>query len=124
MTRVVFQSDGTSTREQRARVRVQSEAGVQQYGILRFPYQASVERVEVLDVRVTKPNGSVVATPLDSIQDVTSEIYRDAPLYSDLREKHVAVKGLEPGDTLEYSVRWQLGETARHRDNSGSAISL
>jgi len=29
-------------------------------------------------------------------------------LYSDLREKHVAVKGLEPGDTLEYSVRWQL----------------
>jgi tetratricopeptide (TPR) repeat protein len=27
-------------------------------------------------------------------------------LYSDLREKHVAVKGLEPGDTLEYSVRW------------------
>jgi tetratricopeptide (TPR) repeat protein len=107
-TRVVFQSDGTSTRELRARVRIQSDAGVRQYGVLPFPYQASVERVEVQDVRVTKPNGSVVVTPLDSIQDVTSEIYREAPLYSDLREKHVAVKGLEPGVTLAYSVRWQL----------------
>jgi TonB family protein len=107
-TRVGFQSDGTYTYDQHARVRVQSDAGVRQYGILPFPYQASVGRVEVQDVRVIKANGSVVATPLDSIQDVTSELYRDAPLYSDLREKHVAVKGLEPGDTLEYSVRWLL----------------
>jgi len=106
--KVGFQSDGTSTREQHTRVRVQSDAGVQQYGVLRIPYQASVERVEIRDVRVTNPNGSVVVTPLDSIQDITSEIYRDAPMYSDLREKHIAVKGLEPGDTLEYSVRWQL----------------
>jgi len=67
VTRVVFQSDGTSTREQRARLRVQSEAGAQQYGVLRFPYQASVERVEVPDVRVTKTNGAVVATTPDSI---------------------------------------------------------
>ncbi len=105
---MVFQSDGTSTTEFRARVRIQTDAGVRQYGVLPFPYQASVGRVEVQDVRVTKPNGEVVATPLDSIQDVTSEIYRDAPMYSDLREKHVAVRGLEPGDTLEYSVRWHL----------------
>src|SRR5258706_2866906 len=104
---VVFQSDGTSTREQHARVRVQSDAGVRQYGVLRVPYQASIERVDVLDVRVTNPNGSIVPSPLDSIQDVTSEVSRDAPLYSDLHEKHVPVKGLEPGDTLEYSVRWR-----------------
>jgi tetratricopeptide (TPR) repeat protein len=107
-TKVTFQSDGTYTYDQRVRVRVQSDAGVRQYGILPFPYQASIGRVEVRGVQVTKPNGSVVATPLDSIQDVTSELYRDAPMYSDLREKHVAVKGLEPGDTLEYSVLWHL----------------
>jgi len=107
-TSVVFQADGTYTYDRHARVRVQSDAGVRQYGVLPFSYQASVGTIEVQDVRVTKPTGSVVATPLDSIQDVTSEIYRDAPMYSDLREKHVAVKGLEPGDTLEYSVRWRL----------------
>ena len=54
---MVFQSDGTSTREFRARVRMQSDAGVRQYGVLRFPYQASVERIEVQDIRVTSPNG-------------------------------------------------------------------
>lgn len=104
-TSVVFQSDGTSTSEFRARVRIQTDAGVRQYGVLRFPYQAAVGRVEVHDVRITKPNGSVIATSLDSIQDMTSEVSREAPMYSDLREKHVPVKGLEAGDTLEYSAR-------------------
>jgi hypothetical protein len=57
-TRVVFQSDGTYTYYQHARVRVQSDAGVRQYGILPFSYQASVGRVEVQNVRVTKPNAT------------------------------------------------------------------
>jgi len=108
ITRVIFQTDGTYTYEQHARVRIHSDAGVRQYGVLPFPYEASVERIEVKDVRVTKSDGSVLVTPLDSIQDVTSETYRDAPMYSDLREKHVAVKGLEPGNMLEYSVLWVL----------------
>jgi tetratricopeptide (TPR) repeat protein/transglutaminase-like putative cysteine protease len=107
VNRVVFQNDGNSTREQHARVRVQSDAGVREYGLLRFPYQASVEHVVVSDVRVINSNGAVTTTPLDSIQDVTSEIYREAPFYTDYREKHVPVKGLEPGAILEYSVKWQ-----------------
>jgi hypothetical protein len=105
-TKVVLQSDGTSTREQKARVRIQSDAGVQAYAVLHPPYFASIEKMEVLDVHITKPNGTVVASPLDSIQDAPSEIYRGLTNYSDLREKHIAVKGLEPGDLLEYSVRW------------------
>ena len=73
-TKVVFQSDGSYTREQKTRVRIQSDAGVQEYGVLRPPYQTSFERIEILDVRVTKPNGSVVISPLDSIQDAPSQI--------------------------------------------------
>ena len=60
-TRVVFQSNGTYTYDQHTRERVQSDAGVRQYGVLRFPYQASVGGIEVQDVRVIKPNGSVVS---------------------------------------------------------------
>ena len=59
-------------------------------GLLPFPYLSSTGNVEVEDVRVTKPNGSVVTTPKDDLQDLTPEIYRDAPMYSDLREKHLA----------------------------------
>jgi tetratricopeptide (TPR) repeat protein/transglutaminase-like putative cysteine protease len=104
--KVVFQNDGTYIAEQHVRARIQSDAGVRQYGLLPFSYLSSAGNVDVQDVRVTKPSGSVVTTPKDSVQDVTPEISRNAPMYSDLREKHLAVKGLEPGDTLEYSVRW------------------
>jgi hypothetical protein len=106
VTKVVFQSDGSYTREQKSRIRIQSDAGVQAYAVLRPPYQTSLERVQVLDVRVTKLSGSVVVSPLDSIQDVPSQMYPGAAEYGLLHEKHVPVKGLESGDILEYSVRW------------------
>jgi tetratricopeptide (TPR) repeat protein len=108
LTRVAFNSDGTARREQKTHVRIQSEAGVQQYGVINAPYQNSVERAEVDYVRVRKTDGTIISTPADTIQDITSEVSRVAPFYSDLREKHVAVKGLAPGDTLEYAVHWEV----------------
>lgn len=109
-TKIVFQSDGTYTRDQNARVRIQSDAGVQEYAILRPPYHASVEQLEVLDVRITKPNGTVVVTPLDQVQDAPFTVNGRAFEYSDLREKHVPIKGLEVGDTLTSSVRWRVNK--------------
>jgi len=43
----------------------------------------------------------------ENVQDMASEITRAAPFYTDLREKHVTVKGLGTGDVLEYQARWQ-----------------
>jgi tetratricopeptide (TPR) repeat protein len=105
--RYSFESDGTGTRESTARVRVQSEAGVQRFGLLTFSYQKATEAVAVDYVRVRKPDGSIVATPLDDVQDMLSNITREAPFYSDLREKHVPVKGLSSGDILEFQCHWR-----------------
>ncbi len=105
-TRLVFENDGTGRREAVARVRLQSDAGVQHYGLLAFSYQSSNETMDIEYVRVRKPDGTVVETPLDSVQDMPAEISRQAPLYSDEHEKHVAVKGLGVGDVLAYQVRW------------------
>jgi len=107
ITKVGFNTDGTSKREQRTRVRVQSEAGVQQYGVLSFPYQGLLERLDIEYVRVLKPDGTVVITPPDFVQDMPTEVSRTAPFYSDLREKQVAVKRLSSGDVLEYAAAWQ-----------------
>lgn len=101
-----FNNDGTSQREKSARVRVQSDAGVQHYGLLMFSYQKSTETVDVDYVRVRKPDGSVVQTSIDEAQDMAADVTREAPFYSDLREKHLAVKGLSPGDVLEYRCHW------------------
>jgi tetratricopeptide (TPR) repeat protein len=106
-TNVVFENSGNFTREQTTRVRVQTDAGVKAWGLLRFPFQSASETLTVDYVRVHKPDGSIVITPDDNMQDLDGEITRDAPFYSDLREKHVAVKGLAPGDTLEFTIRWQ-----------------
>ena len=105
--KVAFENDGTSTEELVMRVRVQSDAGVKRYGLLTYGYQGATQTIEVGYVRVRKPDGSIVVTPPDNIQDLDAGITREAPFYSDIREKHVAVKGLSPGDTLEYQIRWQ-----------------
>jgi hypothetical protein len=101
-TRITFENDGTSARETTARIRIQSDAGVQQWGILSFPYENSTQAEGIDYVRVRKPDNTLVATPIDGVQDMPSEISRQAPLYSDLKEKHLAVKGLSVGDVLEF----------------------
>lgn len=104
-TRVVFQVDGSGWRENTAEIKIQSEAGVQQMGVIRFSYAKDNESVEIGYVRVRKADGTVVVTPPENVQDMPSDVTRVAPVYSDLREKHVAVKGLGVGDVLEYSVK-------------------
>ncbi len=73
-----------------------------------FPFESDTQTVEVEYVRVRKPDGSVVNTSPDDSRDLDSQITQAAPLYSDLREKHVPVKGLAPGDVLEYATHWQV----------------
>jgi len=43
-------------------------------------------------------------TPPENIQDIAAQITREAPFYSDLREKQIAVKGLGIGDVLEFET--------------------
>ena len=105
-TRIAFENDGNFTREQTTRTRVLTDAGMQQWGLLGFPFESGTQTVEIDYVRVRKPDGTTITTPPDNVQDLDSEITRSAPFYSDLREKHVAVKGLGKGDILEYQAHW------------------
>ncbi|HVB29736.1 MAG TPA: DUF3857 domain-containing protein [Terriglobia bacterium] len=100
-----FENDGTSTTEVAVRVRVQSDAGVQQYGLLTFGYNSDNQNLKIEYVRVRKPDGRMIPTPAGAVQEVTSDISRAAPMYSDYREKHVAVQNLNAGDLLEYKIQ-------------------
>jgi len=106
-TKIAFDNDGNSTREQTSRVHVQTDTGVKEWGLLTFPFQSATQTVEIDYVRVHKADGSTLITPPDNVQELDSEITRSAPFYSDLREKHVAVKGLGKGDLLEYKAHWR-----------------
>jgi tetratricopeptide (TPR) repeat protein len=103
----IFENDGTATRDTTTRVRIQSDAGVQRFGILTSPYENATESLDISYVRVRKPDGTTINTPADDIQDIPMKVTREAPMYSDFREKQLAVKGLSSGDLLEYQCRWK-----------------
>src|SRR5271154_5181494 len=99
-----FENDGTNERDLAVRVRVQSDAGVQQLGELVFGYNSANEVMDVRFVRVKKKDGSVATASPDAIKDMTASVARDAPEYTDYKEKHVTVPSLHAGDTIEYEI--------------------
>jgi tetratricopeptide (TPR) repeat protein len=104
LTKYHFENDGTGTREQYARIRVQSEAGVEQWGQVVLGYNSANERLDIPYVRVIKADGTTVTAQPDAIQDLSIPLQKEAPVYTDYRQKHITVPGLRPGETLEYDV--------------------
>ena len=103
-----FERDGTGQREQTLRAKVQSDAGVERFGQLVFGYSSANEKLEMDYVRVRKADGTVVNATTSDIQDLTAPVAREAPIYTDSRQKHITVPGLRPGDTIEYHLVWKL----------------
>ena len=103
-----FERDGTGQRELNLRVRVQSDAGVERFGQLIFPYSSANEKLDMDFVRVRKADGAVVNATTSDIQDLSAPLAREAPIYTDLRQKHITVPGLRPGDLLEYHLVWNM----------------
>ena len=107
VTKQSFENDGTSMLDMTVRVRIQSQAGLQRFGLLSFPYASANTDLDVVYVRVLKPDQRIVPTPSENIQEMPADITRAAPLYSDIKEKQVAGKGLDTGDILEYEISWR-----------------
>jgi len=101
-----FELDGTGRTTLDMRVRIQSTAAVNRFGQLTIAYSSGNQNLDIDVVRVLKAGGDTVTAPASAVQDLTGPVARDAPMYSDLREKVVTVPALQPGDTLEYHVTW------------------
>jgi len=99
-----FEKDGTGRKEIYARVKVQSEAGVEQWGQVIVGYNSANEKIEIPYVRVHKSDGSTITAPADAVQDLSAPLEHDAPVYTDYRQKHITVPGLRPGEVLEYDI--------------------
>jgi len=107
-THARYENDGTGEISVTARIRIQSDAGVQQLGQLAFAYSSANEQMDVHYVRVRKRDGSVVTADPTAISDLTAPVARDAPVYTDIKEKHITVPDLAPGVTLEYEIDTRL----------------
>src|SRR6185312_3545926 len=99
-----MRADGTGERDVHVVLRIQSQGAAQQFGVLAFGYASAYETPTIKLVRVHKADGSIVDTPPGDAIDMPAEITRQAPLYSDLKEKHLPVRSLSVGDTLDYEM--------------------
>src|SRR5271167_921744 len=102
LNRVRFENDGTEVSETEAVVRIQSQAGVEEFGQLVFGYSSATEKLDIQYVRVRKPDGETVTTQASAAQDFAPDVLKEAPMYTDYRQRHISVAALRPGDTLEY----------------------
>ena len=94
-----FENDGTGREQIDARIKINSDSGVQALGQLKVGYSALSDKLEVVYVRVIKPDGTVITAQESAVQDLTIP---DAPVYTDYHQKHITVPSLRPGDVLEY----------------------
>lgn len=104
-TTIRMHADGTGDRTFHVRVRVQSEGAARQFGVLSVPYASAYESGTIDYVRVYKPDGTKVETPVTEAIEMPAAVTREAPLYSDLKEKQLPVRSLSAGDTIEYQMR-------------------
>jgi hypothetical protein len=102
---ITIASDGTGSEHQTIVVRVQTEAAVKNLSVVSFPFASTSQHVDIDYMRVRHPDGSVVETPVADALEMPTEVMRQAPFYSDLKQKQIPVRGLRPGDRLEWSVR-------------------
>jgi Flp pilus assembly protein TadD len=105
-----FENDGTGERDLNVSIRVQSDAGLQALGELVFGYSDANEKMDIRSVVVHKADGTNVTAGPDAVKEMTAPIARDAPVYTDYKEKHITVPSLRPGDTLEYSIATQIAK--------------
>jgi tetratricopeptide (TPR) repeat protein/transglutaminase-like putative cysteine protease len=103
-----FENDGTGSRTLSSRIKVQSDAGVQQLGELIFGYNSASEKMDVHYVRVLTSDGSTGTAKTDAVKEMTAPAERDAPEYTDYKETHITVPALHPGDVIEYEIATQI----------------
>ena len=104
-TIVAMKPDGTGYRERTMSLKIQSEAAVHEFSVLSFGFAGASEHVDVHYMRVRHADGTVVETPATDAQEQPTAVTREAPFYSDQKEKQIPVRSLRVGDQLEWQVR-------------------
>ncbi len=103
-TTVRMHADGTGERVIHVVLRIQSEGAARQFGVLSVNYASAYETGAIDFIHVRKPDGTTVETPTADAIEMPAPVTREAPLYSDLKEKQVPVRSLGAGDVLDYQL--------------------
>jgi predicted Zn-dependent protease/transglutaminase-like putative cysteine protease len=104
-TTVHMHADGTGDRILHVTARLQSAGAVRQFSVVSLAFASAYETGNIDYLRVHKPDGTVVETPVADAIEMPAPVTQTAPLYSDLKEKQLPVRSLATGDVIEYQFR-------------------
>lgn len=99
--------DGTGEKDIHEKLRLESEAGARQFSVLSLPFASATESPQIESVVVVHSDGSTTETPAFDAMTMPAPVTQVAPLYSDLKQLQIPVRGLRAGDVLDYRVRIQ-----------------
>ena len=101
---VRMNADGTGDTNTHVVLRLQSEQAARQFSVISIAYASAYQTGSIEHMRVHKPDGTTVETPTKEAVDVTPDVTREAPVYSDVKERQLPVRSLSSGDTMEYDL--------------------
>lgn len=104
-TTIHMHADGTGDRTLHVTVRLQSEGAVRQFSVIQVGYASAYETGSIDYLRVHKPDGTIIETPVADAIEMPAPVTSMAPLYSDLKEKQLPVRSLAAGDVMDYQLR-------------------
>ena len=81
-------------RDVHVRLSIQSEEAAQQFEVLAYSYTSASETPVIKFTRVLRSDSSTVDPPIADANDMSTQVTREAPLYSDLKEKHLPIRSL------------------------------
>lgn len=74
-------------------------------GRIDISYQASVQKIEILEALTLKADGRRLAVAPDKFLDIAPQVGREVALYTDLRTRSIVFPDLEAGDSIRYVYR-------------------
>jgi tetratricopeptide (TPR) repeat protein len=104
-TTIRMHADGTGERTLHVTARLQSEGAVREFSVIQIQFSSAYETGSIDYLRVHKPDGTIVETPVADAIELPSPVTSMAPLYSDLKQKQLPVRSLSAGDVIEYQLR-------------------
>lgn len=104
-TTIRMHADGTGERTLHVTARLQSEGAVRQFSVIQVGFASAYEIGSIDYLRVHKPDGTIIETPVAGAIELPAPVTSMAPLYSDLKEKQLPVRSLAAGDVIDYQLR-------------------
>ena len=110
-----YNDDGTGTEEFHVRAKVQNDAGARALAVLTATYASRTQTAQVESITVTHADGTTTVTPASDAMTQPAQVTQEAPLYSDIQVLQIPVRGLRPGDVLDY--RMKITQTSAEAPN-------